>query len=803
MPHLISSVFRASMRLAFSVCAGLLAFATNQSAAEDSGTARLQDWTPIAGTWHTVTGESGYVTSGTTGGEAVTAQGSWTSDFIYRASLRSGAAKVGLIYNYTDARNFSEVLLGLDGNAELRQVSWGEPKTIATGSYPGAGGDAWVEVEVVRAGNTTTVRANGAQVFNRIPQERLSAGKLGLCSEAGMAKFSHLSVSCPPQVEYRTSFEGNSAAEWSGKGSWAAADGTYNHSAGSDRDLTLYTGGNWETNYTYRVSIYTPASDEPAKTAGAVYNYVDAENYYEVTLNPAAKMAEVRKVIKGVSVRLAAALNDLEGGRWTDLTILRSGANTTINVDGRRVFTAIAQGELPTGRIGLVAKGGNARFDDIVVTRGIDPYKRTFPRIGGIYIGGPRDFDQPALQQALARHDLVILGMYTEFNKGGKSPAELLKEIKARNPALVVGNYTCVMESYWQPADQIKEIAAKLFGGRGPAQAAPGSPNDWWVRNSAGVAVGESQQTRMTNVTFFVQPDADGLRYPQWYAGYAMRALHLNQPGFDFVFTDNHYADPAEFEPKPSMPDWNRDGTNDGAGAPVARDFRLGMATYVMKCNQLRPELFVMGNVGGQHDSHPLERPEYQRLLGAALYEGLMGKSWSEERWLGWDATMDGYHNLADNIVYPHLLIAAAGGTADGFPIDEAQRAAFAVPYRFLRYALASALMEDAYFSYSDDRYNIERYKWFDEFDLKLGEAIDRPQRAAFQKGIYRRRFQNGMALVNPRTNPDGIPRRTETVTIEPGYRRFRGQQDPQINNGEAVTTVTLPAGDGLILVRS
>lgn len=99
----------------------------------------------------------------------------------------------------------------------------------------------------------------------------------------------------------------------------------------------------------------------------------------------------------------------------------------------------------------------------------------------------------------------------------------------------------------------------------------------------------------------------------------------------------------------------------------------------------------------------------------------------------------------------------------------------------FMRYALTTTLMGE----------------WFDEFDLKLGHAVDPAQWTPWQNGVFRRRFQNGLALVNPHQNPDLAPRAAQTVTVEPGYRRFRGEQDPVTNNGESVTTLTLAAGDG------
>jgi hypothetical protein len=84
---------------------------------------------------------------------------------------------------------------------------------------------------------------------------------------------------------------------------------------------------------------------------------------------------------------------------------------------------------------------------------------------------------------------------------------------------------------------------------------------------------------------------------------------------------------------------------------------------------------------------------------------------------------------------------------------------------------------------------------WFDEFDAKLGQAQAIPT-AAWKQGVWRRDFDNGIVLVNPKGNGN------QTVTLETSYVKLQGTQDPAINNGQTVTTVTLKDRDGIILMR-
>jgi hypothetical protein len=49
--------------------------------------------------------------------------------------------------------------------------------------------------------------------------------------------------------------------------------------------------------------------------------------------------------------------------------------------------------------------------------------------------------------------------------------------------------------------------------------------------------------------------------------------------------------------------------------------------------------------------------------------------------------------------------------------------------------------------------------------------------------------------------NPQLLVGQTVTVPIGSGYVHLRGSQDPAINNGAAATSVTVPPGDGVILI--
>lgn len=90
---------------------------------------------------------------------------------------------------------------------------------------------------------------------------------------------------------------------------------------------------------------------------------------------------------------------------------------------------------------------------------------------------------------------------------------------------------------------------------------------------------------------------------------------------------------------------------------------------------------------------------------------------------------------------------------------------------------------------------------WYDEYDGGegirrrnwLGRALSGPQK--LPNGVWRRDFQNGTVLNNSTST-------AQTVSLSGSYWHLKGTQDPTVNDGAAVSSVTIPQGDGLFLGR-
>jgi hypothetical protein len=407
-----------------------------------------------------------------------------------------------------------------------------------------------------------------------------------------------------------------------------------------------------------------------------------------------------------------------------------------------------------------------------------------FPRLAGMLIGNPQNYDDPAYQAQIARLDLAVLGMYEGWSGGGETPAQAVAEIKAKNPAILLANYTLMTEAgrRFNPAETYKR--RKLRAGVGP-----GGAGDWWAYDAKGRHTdwsGGAYGAWDTNLTLLTTPDDHGDHWPQWLAR-ADYARLLKGAGFDIWFSDNNM-----WRPRLAV-DWDRDGHDDSVeDRRVGNWWRDGQRAYYDTAHKLAPDMPVMVNadsdLSGEAFPPDAERfNQYRRTVNGAFLEHAMGESWSAETWGGWPLTMAWYHAIRANLLRPKLVVfdVALGPTVD---------------YQYLRYALASALMDDGYFSASSD-YN--QIAWFDEFDLAgtastkwLGRAVDPPQASPWRDGVYRRRFEHGMAIVNPKGNG---PRR---VSIEPGYHRIAGNQAPGVNNGRRATTIRLADRDGILLVK-
>jgi hypothetical protein len=388
-------------------------------------------------------------------------------------------------------------------------------------------------------------------------------------------------------------------------------------------------------------------------------------------------------------------------------------------------------------------------------------FKDTFPRLMGMNIGARQYKDQHYLQE-MARLDIVILGFAPKSSK--QAVRDTVRVIKKLNPHILIGQYTMLDEAY----DYLDK------GGADKDKYYKLHREGWWLRNAAGKKVQWTKEynTWLVNITDWTKPDNHGRRYPQWLAEHDYRMYFQPVPEFDIWYLDGVNYRPRVFA------DWNLDGHDDDPNNPVIVEaYRKGHRAHWDAVKALAPERLLLGNA-----DNDLGYNEYRNQLGGVFFEALMGKSWSIETWAGWKKMMQRYFAGLDNTTQPHLVGFNVWGNTDD--------------YRFFRYAFASCLMGDGYFSFTDVNKPYSSVPWFDEYSVDLGKAINPPQKDAWYMGVYKRVFEKGVALVNPTT-------RNVDIDLGEPYYLISGAQDKQVNNGKRVTKLTIHPKDGIILSRS
>lgn len=189
----------------------------------------------------------------------------------------------------------------------------------------------------------------------------------------------------------------------------------------------------------------------------------------------------------------------------------------------------------------------------------------------------------------------------------------------------------------------------------------------------------------------------------------------------------------------------------------------------------------------------------------------------------GWPNLLANYYQGMDFCLSPKLvglgakLPATDGSQTASWPVGAGTTLSTvstgtALEYQLMRYSLCTTLLDDGYYAAGVTGYDWSKVRWYDEYgddslaqvNVKrgyLGAALtarpNSPTWAQGTLGVWSRSFANGMAIVNPRGNG------AQTVTLPMAMKKLAGTQQPSINNGAVVTSVSLLDGDGIVLVTA
>jgi hypothetical protein len=468
-----------------------------------------------------------------------------------------------------------------------------------------------------------------------------------------------------------------------------------------------------------------------------------------------------------------------------------------------------------------------------------------FPRLAGFIPGATANLDNPTFQAQVAKLDLAVVAFPPGYVGGaGQTAQQICLAIKALNPNIVLVNYT-------DPFEHPPAYNASSYGGvtsmvenpQGLTATAPNRPQ-WYVfdhaqtganPNAVPIASPWAGGSDLINFTAWGRPrNLAGQDYNAWRANFDSLYSTRAALTLDGMFVDHTpFTWSTLVGPVPSL----AAGTYDGVVIGSTVDY-LGSINGDWNINELPafnghwppPDT---GPPYSHQDSHfkpsPANTPDLASTVDTAARVGVAAFAAQLRTNMGagkyvlanckdWDVGLLGpYFNMANGGLLESIIGQADSyETVDFATMQTAYRnimVALANPklaifaqdgnltdYQDVRYGLTACLIGTGFgtaYYYHSDGASVGGYagvNWFDEFDFNLG-APTQTVTVPWQNGVYRRDFQHGIVLCNPKGNG------SQTVTLETSYTKLTGSQDPTTNDGSTVTSVTLADRDGLILM--
>ena len=438
----------------------------------------------------------------------------------------------------------------------------------------------------------------------------------------------------------------------------------------------------------------------------------------------------------------------------------------------------------------------------------------TFPRLAYLAIGGSQTFNSTYQANAAKVHIDIIGGPWEGWGSSlGYDKETVISNIKAQSTVHTrVFQYVDLNELYF-------------------SQASNGFPTywnevnnmNWWVYNAgtSGTKTIDAEDPSgakgVVNMATYTVDPSTGLGPYAWGANYVNNLLHLGTysgkgdpvPDLDGFMLDNLAAQPYEDG------DWLQKGSSQSKSDPaVGTAVRTGEKAFFDEMSLIWPAGIQIANMGLDSTGWDtgVDFAPLKGVMSGGVDEAAVGANWSYESWAGSTTMQYVYKYTYDNTGGPQYLLFGhshlQSDGVDGAAYDSSGNVtAYSPTWQGMRYGLAACLMGNGYYMPTGTSgYSDQTFLWFDEFDNAgagvgyLGQAIDPWQTAPWSNGVWKREYQNGIVLWNPKGNG------TQTVSLAGlgNLKHIAGNQDPTVNNGAIVTngTVTLNDRDGLILLR-
>ncbi len=408
----------------------------------------------------------------------------------------------------------------------------------------------------------------------------------------------------------------------------------------------------------------------------------------------------------------------------------------------------------------------------------------------------------------IAKHHVAILATHRTWKGGGFDMATLPAHIKSYNPKVKLFKY---MNANQLDADSSahrrldsQEALLRAWWRWKTAIGGSGLPPEATSRDSAQASIRSTSlcRRRLTRAVCNGRNGSSGTGMPRrlipesWVApaGYT-KGRGLKEGDWDGVFLDGQYISTGVYAP--SNADYNNDRLNDPPTDLRTRNWVAeGHTAVVNEWRKVQPSRFVTRTVCAPDKSGT------NRILRSltGVHDGglLQDITRKDGQKGGWPVMMKAYRRGLSLAGGPKIVI--FHNKIKDLLDDNPDMSV----YQANRYGLTSALMDNGYYAVMAPG---QLRPEFDEFFGGkihsasklgyLGYPKNPPQTSAWSQGVYRREFDKGLVLVNPKGNG------TRTVNVGSGWRRIDGGQDRTVNNGQSASSVTLKEQDGIILLRA
>ncbi|MFA4942708.1 MAG: putative glycoside hydrolase [Patescibacteria group bacterium] len=368
--------------------------------------------------------------------------------------------------------------------------------------------------------------------------------------------------------------------------------------------------------------------------------------------------------------------------------------------------------------------------------------------------------------EELARWDLLVLDM--EVSENSRANVEKIREL---NPDIKILAYITsqeiigdIYQNEWQ------------FYGNLRKRLVDNIDDSWWLRDKAGNRISFWPGTYMLNMTSGCGSSPSGDKWNEYLPTFIKSEIY-DSGLWDGVFYDNLWGDVTWA--KDGNIDINRDG-NIRSIAEINSAWASGNKEMLVRSRELMGNNFIIIGNGLVYDG-------YQPYLNGMMFESFPSP-W--ENGGTWSGSMNTYAKISAKNRQPNISI---------LNTYNKDRNNFAK----VRFGLASTLMQDSgYFSYDYDNTNHGQLWWYDEYDVNLGKPLfpaynilDKTDEK-FKPGLWRRDFENGIAMLN------STGKEQKYIFSREEFEKINGGQDPSVNNGQIINWVKIAPNDGVILLK-